>query len=43
MTFRRGEGVVGWVVDQGVPARINDAAADPRFEERALNDLLEGR
>ncbi|MBN1936817.1 MAG: response regulator [Anaerolineae bacterium] len=26
-----GEGIIGWVVQTGQPARINDVAADPRF------------
>ena len=32
--FRRGEGVIGWVVEQGQPALVEDAVADPRFQPR---------
>ena len=31
MEFRRGEGVLGWVVDHGQPVRIGDVDADPRW------------
>jgi diguanylate cyclase (GGDEF)-like protein len=31
MEFRRGEGVIGWVVDQSQPVRIGDTAQDPRW------------
>ncbi len=31
MTFRRGVGVIGWVVSSGKTARINQASEDPRF------------
>ncbi len=31
LTFRQGQGVVGWVVDTGEPARLDDAQADERF------------
>lgn len=31
MTFRRGEGVLGWVVDNGQPARIDDVEHDSRW------------
>jgi len=31
MEFRRGEGVIGWVVEQGEPVRIDDVSADPRW------------
>lgn len=30
--FRRGDGVLGWVVEQKRPARIGDAERDPRFK-----------
>lgn len=32
ITFRPGEGVIGWVADTGEVARINDVANDPRFK-----------
>lgn len=32
MTFRRGEGIIGWVVEHGTSARIDDATLDPRFK-----------
>lgn len=31
MTFRRGEGVLGWVVEHGQPVRIADVAEDGRW------------
>ncbi|HVJ91762.1 MAG TPA: sensor domain-containing diguanylate cyclase [Labilithrix sp.] len=31
MEFRRGEGVLGWVVEHGQPARIGDVATDSRW------------
>ena len=31
LTFRPGQGVVGWVVETGEPARLDDAQTDPRF------------
>jgi diguanylate cyclase (GGDEF)-like protein len=31
ITFRRGEGVAGWVAETGRPASIEDALGDPRF------------
>jgi two-component system, cell cycle response regulator len=31
-TFRRGEGIAGWVADRGQIVRIDDARADPRFK-----------
>jgi len=31
VTFRRGEGVIGWVVDNAMTARVHDASADERF------------
>lgn len=33
MDFRRGEGVIGWVVDQGRAARVDDVTQDPRWVE----------
>ncbi len=32
MSFKRGDGVLGWVVEHGEIANINDAARDPRFK-----------
>ncbi|MBW2261575.1 MAG: GGDEF domain-containing protein [Deltaproteobacteria bacterium] len=32
--FSPGEGVVGWVVEQGRPALVEDATSDPRFVPR---------
>ncbi len=32
VAFRRGEGVIGWVIDHGEVARVNDTDADPRFK-----------
>ena len=32
LSFRRGEGVAGWVAEHGEVARIADAAQDPRFK-----------
>ena len=31
MDFRRGEGVIGWVADNGEGVRLDDALSDPRF------------
>ena len=31
MDFKRGEGVLGWVVEHGQPVRIEDVHDDPRF------------
>jgi GAF domain-containing protein len=31
-TFRRGEGIAGWVAEHGKVVRIDDAQADPRFK-----------
>jgi diguanylate cyclase (GGDEF)-like protein len=31
MEFKRGEGILGWVVDQAQPVRIDDAESDPRW------------
>jgi diguanylate cyclase (GGDEF)-like protein len=33
LTFMRGEGVAGWVAEQGEVARIADTNADPRFKQ----------
>ncbi len=35
-TFRKGEGVIGWVAAHGTPARIDDSSDDDRF--RPTND-----
>lgn len=32
VSFRRGEGVIGWVIDHGQVARVNDTDTDPRFK-----------
>jgi diguanylate cyclase (GGDEF)-like protein len=32
--FVRGEGVIGWVVEEGRPALVTDTATDPRFTVR---------
>jgi len=32
MTFRHGEGIIGWVAEQGKPARVGDVATDARFK-----------
>lgn len=34
LRFRRGEGLLGWVAEHGRIARVNDAPADPRFDDR---------
>ena len=34
VSFRRGEGVIGWVVEHGASAQVDDTAADPRFVEK---------
>ncbi len=31
LTFRRGEGIAGWVADQGKVAHVRDTESDPRF------------
>ena len=31
MAFKRGEGVLGWVVDHGLPVRVDDVEADARW------------
>jgi diguanylate cyclase (GGDEF)-like protein len=36
-SFRRGEGVLGWVVEAGQAARLDDARNDPRYVEVADN------
>jgi diguanylate cyclase (GGDEF)-like protein len=33
MTFRKGEGIIGWVADYGKPVNIPDTAADKRFKQ----------
>ncbi|MDB4942507.1 MAG: hypothetical protein JWP97_2041 [Labilithrix sp.] len=35
MSFRRGEGILGWVVEHGEPARIGDAEHDSRWLQAA--------
>jgi two-component system cell cycle response regulator len=45
VTFRANEGIVGWVVANGKPTRIDDAARDPRFKPApeqgfAINSIL---
>jgi len=30
-TMKRGQGIVGWVVEHGQPARVDDVSQDPRF------------
>ena len=32
--FARGEGLMGWIVDNAKPLRVDDAEADPRFARR---------
>lgn len=32
--YRRGEGLIGWIAQQGKPLRSDDAEADPRFVAR---------
>ncbi len=32
--FARGEGLMGWIVDNAEPVRVDDAEADPRFARR---------
>ncbi|MBX3230088.1 MAG: GGDEF domain-containing protein [Labilithrix sp.] len=31
MDFKRGEGILGWVVDSAQPVRVGDVSADPRW------------
>lgn len=33
LTFRRGEGVIGWVIEYREGVRLDDATSDPRFKE----------
>jgi diguanylate cyclase (GGDEF)-like protein len=33
LSIKKGEGVAGWVLEYGMPARIDDASKDPRFLE----------
>jgi diguanylate cyclase (GGDEF)-like protein len=33
MSFRAGEGIIGWVARHGLPARVHDTLMDPRFKE----------
>ncbi|MDX9722117.1 MAG: GAF domain-containing protein [Myxococcota bacterium] len=32
--FSKGEGVLGWVVEMGLPTKVDDTALDPRFVEK---------
>ena len=32
MDFKRGEGVIGWVLEHAEPVRIDDVATDPRYK-----------
>lgn len=34
LRFRRGEGIIGWVVESGQPVRLDDARADTRFKKK---------
>lgn len=34
ISFKKGEGLLGWVAEQGLPLRLADAESDPRFVER---------
>ena len=31
MSFRRGEGLIGWVVDAGEPTRVDEVKSHPRW------------
>ncbi len=33
LQFKRGEGVIGWVIDHGIPVRLDDARRDIRFKK----------
>ena len=33
LSMKKGEGIAGWVIEHGRPARVEDARADPRFME----------
>jgi diguanylate cyclase (GGDEF)-like protein len=35
VTFKAGDGVLGWVVEHGEAARIDDVALDPRFAQKS--------
>src|SRR5690606_12566715 len=35
MDFKRGEGILGWVVEHGQPARIDDVEHDSRWVKRS--------
>ncbi len=43
MSFRPGVGVLGWVVDHGEAARVDDSRLDPRFAAPAPNQGFEVR
>lgn len=32
LDFKRGEGLIGWVVDHGAPVRVDDVEKEPRFK-----------
>jgi signal transduction histidine kinase len=34
-----GEGIVGWVIEKGKPAIVNDVASDPRFANRIDDEI----
>ena len=34
LRFRRGEGVIGWVIEEGKPVRLHDARNDARFKRK---------
>lgn len=41
MEFRKGEGVLGWVVEHGQPVRIDDVTSDPRWMVRGAKQGFE--
>lgn len=41
MEFRRGEGILGWVVENGQPVRIGDVTNDPRWMVRDVKQGFE--
>jgi len=43
MDFKRGEGVLGWVVDNGQPVRIDDVDLDPRWSAPAAGQKFSVR
>ena len=40
MDFKRGEGVLGWIVDNGQPARIDDVELDSRWMQPAGQEFV---